>query len=256
MLSEVTPLIITFNEAANISRTLDRLTWAKRIVVVDSYSTDSTGEILRRYPQVHVASRKFDSFDQQCNFGLEQVHTPWVLSLDADYVLGEGFERELQELSWTAAGYRASFRYCIHGVPLRASLYPPRTILYNKATAQYKSEGHGHRVLLNGPIEDLHCKIDHDDRKPLSRWLTSQINYSKHEAAHIVASPISSLNRADRIRRKIFIAPILVFFYTLFWKGLIGDGFAGWHYVLQRTIAEMMLSLQLLDKRLRNNASS
>ena len=45
MLDQITPLILTYNEAPNIGRTLEQLTWARDIVVVDSFSTDDTVEI-------------------------------------------------------------------------------------------------------------------------------------------------------------------------------------------------------------------
>ena len=86
MLEKITPLILTYNEAPNIRRTLEHLTWAKEIIVIDSYSTDETLEILSAIPQVKVFQRKFDSFAVQCNYGLEKITSEWVLSLDADYV--------------------------------------------------------------------------------------------------------------------------------------------------------------------------
>src|SRR5262249_38255107 len=68
LIEAITPLIITFDEAHNISRTLDKLAWARRIVVVDSGSTDGTLDILGRYPQVALFKRAFDTFADQCNF--------------------------------------------------------------------------------------------------------------------------------------------------------------------------------------------
>src|SRR5271166_1533927 len=56
---QITPLIITYNEAPNIRRALDKLLWAERIVVIDSGSTDATVEILRNYPQVEVIEHPF-----------------------------------------------------------------------------------------------------------------------------------------------------------------------------------------------------
>src|SRR5262249_47496516 len=132
LIESITPLIITFDEAPNIARTLDKLRWARRIVVVDSGSTDGTLDVLARYPQVALFKRAFDSFADQCNFGLDQVASEWVLSLDADYEMSDHLVEELANLSATdeIAGYRASFVYRIHGRPLRGTLYPPRIVLY------------------------------------------------------------------------------------------------------------------------------
>jgi hypothetical protein len=55
----------------------------------------------------------------------------------------------------------------------------------------------------------------------------------------------------DRIRRQIIFAPALIFFYTLFGKGLIFDGWPGWYYVFQRTLAEVLLSLRLIEQKLK-----
>ena len=253
MISEITPLILTFNEAPNIGRTLSRLGWARRIVVIDSFSTDETCEIVRGFPQTELIQRQFDSFAAQCNFGLQQIQTPWVLSLDADYVLSEELIKEISNCSGGGApdGYIARFKYCIQGKPLRGSLYPPRTVLYRKDKAQYHNEGHGHRVRILGTTQMLSSFIYHDDRKPLDRWLGEQIKYSAAEAAHLLATPPAQLNRADRLRRGMVAAPVLIFFYTLLGKGLILDGWPGWHYAMQRTFAEILLSLRLLEAKLK-----
>lgn len=254
---DITPLVITFNEAANIARTLDKLIWAKRIVVIDSGSTDETLDIIGRYPQVQMIHRPFDDFASQCNFGLSQVESEWALSLDADYVLSDDLISELKHLapSDDTAGYLASFVYRIYGRPLRGTLYPSRAVLYRKRRACYVNEGHGHRVAIDGPVKRLVGRIYHDDRKPLSRWLASQQRYAREEAEHLLALPASHLRRSDRIRRMGWPAPFLAFFYTLIVKGCFLDGWHGWLYVLQRTLAETMIALEVLDRRLRNLAA-
>jgi glycosyltransferase involved in cell wall biosynthesis len=45
----ITPLIITSNKAPNIGRSLDKLVWARRIVVIDSGNTDEALDLLRSY---------------------------------------------------------------------------------------------------------------------------------------------------------------------------------------------------------------
>src|SRR5438874_10521140 len=147
-LAQITPLILTRNESANIARTLGRLAWAKRIVIVDSFSSDDTLNLINEFPQVEIVQRAFDSFANQCNFGLTQIQTPWVLSLDADYVLSDELNREVAALNpdEDIGGFFATFTYRINGRPLRASLYPPRIVLYRRDRARYWDEGHGHRV--------------------------------------------------------------------------------------------------------------
>ena len=98
MLDQITPLILTYNERSNIERTLARLDWARRIVVIDSFSTDGTLDILRRDRRIAVFTREFVDFAGQCNFGLTQIETRWVLSLDADYELSGELLDELRRL--------------------------------------------------------------------------------------------------------------------------------------------------------------
>jgi glycosyltransferase involved in cell wall biosynthesis len=251
-LRQVTPLILTFDESANIGRTLNALAWADKILLVDSCSTDGTQEIARSvHPGVRIVERPFDSFAGQCNFGLTQVDTEWVLSLDADYLVTAELVQEISALPVTddLAGYSIEFCYCIFGQPLRSSVYPQRTVLYRRRLANYRDEGHGHRVNVSGQIGKLAGKILHDDRKPLARWLSGQNKYAAREAEHLLTAPREQLNQADRVRRYGFIAPPAMFLYTLIGKGLIFDGFAGWFYCFQRTIAELILSLHLLARR-------
>jgi len=249
---QITPLILTHDEEANIGRTMARLSWADEVVVVDSGSTDATLAILRGFPNARVVRRPFDSFADQCNHGLDLVRTPWVLSLDADYVLTEALIGEVLALSPAAdtAGFEVRFRYCVGGRPIRASLYPPRTVLYRRDRARYANVGHGHRVVVDGLVGALDGEILHDDRKPLERWLEAQARYARQEAQLIHRSAFGELNLPDRIRKLVVAAPMIVFLYTLFVKGAVRDGWPGLGYALQRTLAEMVLSLRLVESHL------
>lgn len=252
-LRQITPLIITYNEEPNITRVLDQLGWAQRIVVIDSGSTDATLAIFNRFKQVEVLHRAFDTFAAQCNFGLTQVRTPWTLSLDADYVLSYALVDEIRrlDLSSDISGYTARFVYKVHGHALRGSLYPPRTVLYQTSLARYHDEGHGHRVSVAGPTGRLVAPIYHDDRKSLSRWFASQQNYVRKEADFLLHSSHASLRLRDRLRLMLWPAPPAALLYTLVIKGCIFDGLRGLHYAMQRLLAECMLSLELLDRKLR-----
>src|SRR5215218_8013153 len=100
MLDQITPLVLTYNEAPNIARTLAALSWAKDIVVVDSFSDDNTVEIAKSFPHVRVFQRAFDCHRNQWEFGLKEtgISTAWVLALDADYVISDDLVNELADL--------------------------------------------------------------------------------------------------------------------------------------------------------------
>jgi glycosyltransferase involved in cell wall biosynthesis len=250
---QVTPLILTYNEAPNIARTLGKLNWAKQIVVIDSFSTDETLAILAGFPQVKVFQNAFVSFADQCNFGLQQIDTGWVLSLDADYVLDETLVAALLNTPLNAAqtaAYSVRFKYAIFGKPIRGSMYPPRKVLYAKNRAHYVNDGHGHAVIIDGNVETLDGFILHDDRKSFSHWLASQDRYLKQEAEKLTKTPFKQLKWTDKLRWLIVPAPFFVLIYCLILRGGIFDGKHGWHYAMQRVLAEIILSIRLVEARL------
>jgi glycosyltransferase involved in cell wall biosynthesis len=248
----LTALILTFNEKENIRRVLSALSWLDGVVIVDSLSTDETLEIARAsHPNVIAVRRPFDTHATQWNFGLAQVKTEWVLSLDADYEVSSKLANEIQSLdpSPDVVGYEADFEYRIFGHPLRASVYPSRVVLFRPGQCSYYDDGHAQRLRTNGVIRSLNGKIYHDDRKPFKRWIDSQHLYAKLEARHLLSTPSEQLNFQDRLRRRIVFAPPAMFSYLLFVRGLILDGWPGWFYVFQRTLAEMLLSIRLLSEQ-------
>lgn len=249
-LSDITPVVVTYNEGPNLERCLARLSWATNVIVVDSSSTDDTLAIAARHSNVSVFQHVYMDHTTKWNFGVSQASTLWILALDADYVLCPGFEDELSALAEDAAeAWFAHFKYCVNGRPLRATLYPPRAVLFRKDRCTYVQDGHTQLLQIPGRAEFLRTFILHDDRKPLSRWFVSQDHCAKLEVAKLEATPSASLRWQDRARSWMIVAPILTFFYCLFFKGLILDGWRGWFYTWQRVFAEVMLSLRLLEKK-------
>lgn len=250
MLGKITPLILTYNEAPNIDRTLQQLTWANQIIIIDSYSTDETLEIISKYPQAQVFQRQFDTHATQWNYGLEQVSTEWVLSLDADYYLTDELIAELKQLKRDRAidGYFIHFKYCVFGKPLRGTILPPRQALFRKAKSTYIDDGHTQLLQVKGNSATLNNYIYHDDRKPLSRWLWAQDRYMKIEVKKLLTTPASELSLGDKIRQQKIIAPFIIFFYCLILKQGIFDGWAGWYYAFQRMLAETLLSIRLIEQ--------
>lgn len=258
MLDQITPLILTYNEAPNIARSLAGLSWAREIVVVDSFSDDETVDIAQSVPQVRVVQRAFDCHRNQWEFGLKEtgISTPWVLALDADYVVTNELVAELEKLQPDSHinGYRANFIYCINGKRLRSGIYPPVTVLYRREAASYIQDGHTQRVEVEGTIEELGVPLLHDDRKSLRRWFNSQKRYTELEAQKLREADSAELSRADRLRRWRVVVPPAMLVYCLIVRGGIFDGWQGFYYAFQRSMAELMLAVNLGRRFTRINA--
>ncbi|MCM1981597.1 glycosyltransferase family 2 protein [Lyngbya confervoides] len=249
MLDAITPVILTYNEAPNLKRTLDQLGWAKQILIIDSFSQDATLEIANRYPQVRLLQRQFDTHARQWNYGLEQVDTEWVLSLDADYVLSEPLIQEMAQLSEKTPldAFAIPFHYCVFGRPLRGTLLPPRVALFRKAVSTYIDDGHTQLLTVRGTTGALQAHIFHDDRKPLARWVWAQQRYVDLEVEKLQSTSWSDLSWGDRIRQTRVLGPLVILFYCLFLKQALLDGRAGWYYTFQRVFFEIWLSIKLIE---------
>jgi len=153
-----TALILTFNEENNVQRTMKALTWVNEVVIVDSGSTDRTVELAKAaHPNVRVVTRAFDSHPNQWNFGLDQITTDWVLTLDADYEVSPQLAAEISGLSPmpNQIAFWADFEYRIYGHPLRGSSYPARIVLFKPVQARYVDDGHTQTLWVRDSAGEL-----------------------------------------------------------------------------------------------------
>jgi glycosyltransferase involved in cell wall biosynthesis len=256
MLDHITPVLLTHNEEQNIGRTLSRLGWAKDIVVVDSGSTDGTLTILAAHPNVRVFNRRFDTHANQWRYAVEetQIGTDWILRLDADYQVSDALVSELAQLDANApvGAYRVRFDYAIFSTRLVSSLYPANTILMRKGNCYVWDKGHTEAWAVKGTIAMLGGRILHDDWKPTGQWVIGQSRYMELEFDWLRMGR-GGLVRWLRLRPPLM--PIVAFIYCLFAKGLIVSGRAGIFYALQRMVAEAILSLMVLEAKLRDRPS-
>src|SRR5512133_3781191 len=102
MSSKLSVAIITFNEEANIGRTLESVAWADEIVIIDSGSTDRTLAICREYTD-KVFHQDWLGFARQKNAAIERTTGDWVLSLDADEPIEPMLGAEIRDIIASAS---------------------------------------------------------------------------------------------------------------------------------------------------------
>lgn len=145
----MTPLsavIITFNEEKNIERCLKSVQEvADEIIVVDSFSTDETEMICKRY-SVNFIQRKWEGYAATKNFANASAKYDWILSLDADEELSPKLRSSIIELKKEAALSTCSFtrltNYCGKWIK-HCGWYPDVKVrIFNKAISKWEGEIH------------------------------------------------------------------------------------------------------------------
>lgn len=269
----VSILILTHNEAANLPACLDALTWCNDILVIDSGSTDDTVEIARQRG-ARILTRPFDDFAGQRNFGLQvgNFRHDWVLHLDADEIVTDAFLAALRALPETAEvdAWRVPFKTIFFGKWLKhAGMWPTYQVRLGHAQRlRFVQVGHGQREDLppervgEFPEALLHYSFSHG----LRRWLDKHVRYAADEAAVIVAEPRrpgalrAMLFGADSTTRRrgaktlaaglpLFARPLARFLYVyLVRRGFI-DGGPGFVYAVMLSVYEAMIALLVYEAR-------
>lgn len=184
----ISATIITRNEEANIERCLEALRdVADEIVVVDSYSTDRTLEIARRYG-CRISSREFRGFGSQRQYATGLTKHSYVLSIDADEMLDDELRASLIELKrhgFEHRVYAMTVKTYFCGEPLRHSGFEPErhVRLFNKRYANWNLRDVSDRVsypdsvqpaALPGAIHHYRCTTIEEFAKKENRIASLQ----------------------------------------------------------------------------------
>src|SRR5450631_1926332 len=218
--------IITFNEEANLARTLASVAWADEIVVVDSGSTDRTREIAESFrAKFHVEPWK--GFAAQKNSALAKATGDWILSLDADEEVEPALAEEIRTVlaaATSVAGFwipRKNFflgRWIKHG-----GFYPdPKLRLFRRGAGQFEERLVHEDLRIEGNTASLRNHLLHQAYPTIEDYLEHMNRYSSLGAKMAVAKRVRSFSFVD-----IVIRPRLTFFYNYFLRLGFMDGREG-----------------------------
>lgn len=157
--------IITLNEEQHLARAIASIAQiADEIVVVDSGSTDCTGEIARQHGATFL-TRAWTNYAEQKNFAAQNASHDWIFSLDADEELSSQLQTSL--LAWKQQPpkfqvYEVSRRAWYLGAWIRHSGWYPdyQRRLYRRDAAQFTGIIH-EAVRYNGALGRLHGDLLH-----------------------------------------------------------------------------------------------
>lgn len=94
---KISVYIIAYNEEHKIENALRSVQWADEIVVIDSFSTDSTVEIARKYTD-RIVQVPFEGFGKLRQSAIAATSNEWIFSLDTDERCTELARKEIEAI--------------------------------------------------------------------------------------------------------------------------------------------------------------
>ena len=194
----VTVLLAAKNEEANLPRCLAALAPAGRVVVLDSHSTDRTGEIAREHGAEVVQFDYSGGYPKKRQWALDtlEVETDWVLLLDADEVVPPALWAEIRRAVADPAGpdaYLITKGFHFLGRPFKHGGFSfEALLLFRTGTGRFEQlvddpaaaldmEVH-ERVIVDGEVGRLSTPLVHEDFKGLEAYVRRHNQYSTWEA--------------------------------------------------------------------------
>ena len=253
---DLTIAIPVKNEEKNLPGCLKAIghDFAKKIVLIDSGSTDSTPRIANDNG-IELFDFVWDGkFPKKRNWYLK-YHTPstkWILFLDADEYLTESFKNEVRNAlgKEDKAGYWLRYSIYFLGKRLKGGYPLHKLALFKVGSGEYERidednwskldmEVHEHPI-LSGSIGVIKNKIDHQDFRGISHYSAKHNEYASWEAARFLKTSNDSQMKSQwtwkqrikyRLMRSILIGPAY-FCGSFFLLGGFRDGTRGWAFAI------------------------
>jgi len=242
------------DEEQNLPAALSALgsDFARKIVVVDSGSSDRTREIARESGAEVVEFTWNGRFPKKRNWFLRE-HTPgtkWVLFLDADEVVTPAFKQEVATTleNTSHVGFWLDYAIYFEGQPLKGGYPLKKLALFRVGRGEYERidedhwstldmEIHEHPV-LEGSIGEIRAQIDHRDLRGLEHWKRKHAEYAAWEARRYLAmrsnsSAQSSWSIRQKLKYRLMGTPLLAPVYLVACLTVLGgwkDGRRGWQW--------------------------
>lgn len=225
-MEKLSVIVITHNEADNIGRCLESVKWADEIIVVDSFSTDSTVEIARKYTD-RVFQIQWEGYGGQKNYAVSKAAHQWILSLDADEKATLGLSQEIMALFQSGEPSLAAYE-----IPRKAFFgdtwvrhggwYPDYVVrLFRKDEAKFNERLVHEAVQVSQPTGRLQHCIEHYTYRSVSDFVQRADRYSTLSAEEYYQEG-RQVGWMETVFRGLFTFIQMFFVKRGFWDGSLG----------------------------------
>jgi glycosyltransferase involved in cell wall biosynthesis len=187
----VTAVITSYNEIEFIEGCVGSVLWADEVLLVDSFSTDGTVELVRqKFPKVRIEQREYLGSASQKNWGIDQASHDWILMVDSDEKVTPGLRDEvLRKLETTPElwGYSIGRANFMLGRPVRYSgLQRDKvTRFFHREHARYPNRRVHTDLRVEGEVGRLEHKFEHYYIRSFDHMIEKMTRYATWGATQL-----------------------------------------------------------------------
>jgi glycosyltransferase involved in cell wall biosynthesis len=231
----VSAIVVCYNEEERIEACLESLRWCDEIIVVDSFSTDRTPEICRRYTERFI-QREWAGYRDQKAYAHSQATKDWVLLVDSDERVTAPLQQEiLDALSQDKGGYSG------YSVPRlvrylgrwwwRGGWYPDYDVrLFRRERATWGGSDPHEKILVDGKVRRLKNHLEHFSYRNIDDHI-ERINRFTSISSRELKKEGGRWHLSDALLR-----PPVRFFRSYVIKRGFLEGFAGFYVALTAAV--------------------
>jgi len=273
----VSVIVPTKNEGMNIRDCLESVQWADEIFVVDSQSTDKTGQLAEDLGAKVVQFHYDGGWPKKKNWAMQNlpIKNEWIFVLDADERVTPALKDQIAEAiqNPTIDGYYIRWKFIFLGRWMKHSWSHGWMLrLLRKGKGAYENLGMlgeggwdnevHENIVVNGRTARLTAPLLHDTKQDLSFWIKKQNEFSDWNAARrrlqlkeprpalrdfFSSDPLTRRKSLKRLFLELPGKPLLVFFYLFLFKRGFLDGREGFYFCSLRAIHEFNVSAKMFE---------
>ena len=214
--SDITAIILTYNEEKHIERCILSIKdTAKKIIIIDSFSTDNTLNILKKH-NIEILQNKFINQSKQLNWGLENasIKTNWILRLDADEVLTKTLIKKISENLKSyppeISGISVNRKLIFFGKNINfGGTFPHKTLrIWRNGQGKCEDAWVDEHIIVDGKVTHINAAIIDENLNNLNWWINKHKSYAAREAINFLllkanlTNYISKLNNMAQFKKK------------------------------------------------------
>ena len=184
---KISILLPTYNCENTIISTLKSIKWSDEILVVDSFSNDSTLDIIKEYG-VNIIQHEYINSARQKNWALQYCTHDWVFQIDSDELLEPNAENIIRSAISNSTENIHCFKmprknHVLGKWVKYGGLYPDWEYrLFRKKYGKWWDREVHSRIIVPGKIDLLKTPLIHNGMPNISKQLSNLDRYTRYEA--------------------------------------------------------------------------